>query len=144
MKVADLIRRKGSAVITIHDDAPIRAAVEIMDAHDLGSLVVMNRQEHVVGLLTTRDIVHALAVHPEEFRGFHVRDAMNRHVCVCSPTDQLKHAVASMIRHRTSYLPVVEQGRLVGILSMSDLVARRFDEVEAEANVLREIILATH
>ena len=144
MQVADILEKKGSAVITIHEDAPITAALSIMDARDTGSLVVLDRDEHVVGILTERDVVHALAHSGHNFFALHVRDMMNRHLCICHPNDQLKQAIAWMIRHRTRYLPVMDDGRLVGIVSMRDVVERRFAEVEAEANVLREIILATH
>lgn len=144
MRVADILQRKGSAVLTIHEDAPLSAAVAIMDAQESGSLVVLDRREHVVGLLTERDIIHALAHHRNALHVQHVHDVMNRHVCTCAPSDQLKQAVGWMIRHRTRYLPVIEKGKLVGIVSMTDVVERRFAEVEAEANVLRDIILATH
>ncbi|HEX7070707.1 MAG TPA: CBS domain-containing protein [Rhodothermales bacterium] len=144
MKVADIIRKKGTAVITIHEDAPLSAAIAIMHAHDLGSLVVLDRQERVVGLLTERDVVHALARHPHNVTTIRVRSVMNPHVSTCGLNDQVKQAAALMIRHRTAYLPVMEEGRLAGIVSMSDVVQRRMDEVEAETNVLREIILATH
>jgi CBS domain-containing protein len=144
MKVADIIRKKGATVITIHEYAPLSAAIAIMHSHDLGSLVVLDRQERVVGLLTERDVVHAMARHPHSFSSVHVHSVMNPHLCTCTPDDQLKQAAACMIRHRTAYLPVIDHGRLAGIVSMSDVIGRRFDEVEAEANVLREIILATH
>lgn len=144
MQVADILQRKGTAVLTIHEDAPLNAAVAIMDAQGAGALVVLDRKEHVVGLLTERDIIHTLAHHRNALATRHVRDVMNRHVCICSPSDQLKQAISWMIRHRTRYLPVMQDGELVGIVSMTDVVERRFAEVEVEANVLREIILATH
>ncbi len=144
MKVADVLRSKGTTVLTIHSDAPLTAAVAIMDTQNVGALVVLNREEQVVGILAERDVVHALAVHGHAFLARHVRDVMNPHLCICSPQDQLKQAVSCMIEHRMRHLPVMHEGELVGIVSMTDVVQQRFAEVEAEANVLRDIILATH
>lgn len=144
MKVQGLIRRTSAHVTTIHEDAPVMAAIKIMEAQNIGSIVVLDRAERVVGLLSERELVRGLSRHGGVFLSKHVSDLMNRHLCVCRPDDHLKDAVACMLRHRTRYMPVIDENRLVGLVSMTDVVAQRFEEIEAEANVLREIILASH
>lgn len=144
MHVKDILKAKGSAVITVHADVPITGAVDLMHSQAIGSLVVIDDADNLVGLLTERDIVTALARDGAAALQRHVADLMNAHVVVCRPTDTLKDIMYWMTRHRIRHLPVVDDGRLCGIVSIGDVVKRRLEEMEMETTIMRELYIASH
>ena len=144
MDVRAILEEKGTTVITIHDDAPIDGAVAIMRRKEIGSLVVLDRDDGVVGMITERDIVRGLDDHGPAALSLHVRDLMTTHVFTCRPHNQLSEVMAWMTRHRVRHLPVISGDRLAGIISIGDVVHHRIEEVEAEASVLRDLYMASH
>jgi len=141
MKVTEILRSKGADVITIWPGASLRSAVARMANRNIGALVVVDDQGKVVGMVSERDIVLALAESAEQALAGAVGDVMSRKVVTCGPDDRLADLMAVMTEHRVRHLPVVEDGHLHGLVSIGDLVKARLGELEFESNVLREAYL---
>jgi CBS domain-containing protein len=140
MNVETILRNKGRRVATIRADAMVTDAVERLRQHGIGALVVSNDGTDVVGMLSERDIVFALARFGADFLDFPVADIMTRSVVTCAPEDSVAELMAEMTNRRIRHLPVVRNARLCGIVSIGDLVKSRLDEIEYEASSLRSFI----
>ena len=108
------------------------------------ALIISPDGKSVIGILSERDILHALAEHGTALLALKAEDLMTREVVTCSREDTLQSVMVKMTQRRIRHLPVVEQGQLAGIVSIGDAVKSRLEEVELEANVLRDSYLATH
>ena len=146
MKVREILGAKGSRVVTIRSDATLSAAVHRLALERIGALVVSDDGVRVAGILSERDVVAGLARDGADLlaTGRRVADLMTRNVVTCGPDDTVKWLMAEMTRRRVRHLPVLDDGRLVGIVSIGDVVKSRLGEVELEATVLREAYIATH
>ena len=146
MKVREILDAKGTGVVTIRSDATLSTAVHRLALERIGALVVSDDGVRVDGILSERDIVTGLARDGADLlaTGRRVADLMTRNVVTCGPDDTVKHLMAEMTRRRVRHLPVVVGDRLVGIVSIGDVVKSRLGEVELEATVLREAYIATH
>ena len=146
MKVHEILAHKGGKVITIRPDATIATAVHRLALERVGALVVSEDGVAIAGILSERDLIQGLAdegaaiLAPDR----HVRDLMTRSVRTCRPDDTVKGVMTEMTRHRFRHMPVVEGSRLVGIVSIGDVVKTRLDEMELETVVLREAYIAGH
>ena len=141
MKVKDILRSKGSQVETIRPDAKVLLAVHRMRMQNVGALVVCRDGERVDGVLSERDVVRGLTRHGADLLDMSVVAVMSRGVPVCSPEDSLTSVMSQMTRTRNRHVPVVEDGRLCGIVSVGDVVKHRLEEMELETNVLRDAYL---
>ena len=144
MKIGDVLKRKGSGVVTMRSDATIDTVVRRMRLERIGAVIISPDGKSVVGILSERDILHALAEHGTALLALKAEDLMTREVVTCSREDTLQSVMVKMTQRRIRHLPVVEQGQLAGIVSIGDAVKSRLEEVELEANVLRDSYLATH
>jgi CBS domain-containing protein len=143
MNVEAILHGKGRAVATIRPDQTIKAALAELRDRNIGALVVSEDGERVDGIISERDIVHGLADHGSAFLAQGVAEAMTRRVATCDPADSVADLMAEMTNRRIRHLPVVQNGRLVGIVSIGDLVKNRLDEIEYEARSLRSFIAGT-
>ena len=144
MKIGDVLKRKGSGVVTMRSDSTIDTVVRRMRLERIGAVIISPDGKSVVGILSERDILHALAEHGTALLALKAEDLMTREVVTCSREDTLQSVMVKMTQRRIRHLPVVEQGQLAGIVSIGDAVKSRLEEVELEANVLRDSYLATH
>jgi CBS domain-containing protein len=140
MNVHAILRNKGDSVVTIHPDATIDRAVSVLRRRGIGALVVSDDGESVVGILSERDIVDALARFGGDLLSVSVSEVMSSPVVTCEPGDSVAELMAEMTNRRIRHFPVVADGRLGGIVSIGDLVKSRLDEVEFEAESLRSLI----
>lgn len=146
MKVREVLAHKGDRVVTIRPDATVSTAVHRLALERIGALVASDDGATIAGILSERDIMRALAedgaaiLAPDR----RVRDLMTTGVRTCRPDDLVKAVMAEMTRHRFRHIPVVEGGRLVGLVSIGDVVKSRLDEMELETVVLREAYIAGH
>ena len=141
MNVETILRNKGNSVATIRPDAPLGTAVEMLCRQGIGALVVSENGERVDGILSERDIVHALAHHGADLMSLPVSEIMVSPVVTCEPGDSVGALMAEMTNRRMRHFPVLRDGRLCGIVSIGDLVKNRLDEVETEASSLRSFIV---
>jgi CBS domain-containing protein len=144
MKIGDVLKRKGSGVVTMRPDSTIDTVVRRMRLERIGAVIISPDGKSVIGILSERDILHALAEHGTALLALKAEDLMTREVVTCSREDTLQSVMVKMTQRRIRHLPVVEQGQLAGIVSIGDAVKSRLEEVELEANVLRDSYLATH
>jgi len=141
MKVDDILQGKGREVETIRPDAKVLMAVHRMRMQNVGAMVVSRDGERVEGVLSERDIVRGLTRHGAALLEMGVVAVMSRGVPVCSPADSLTSVMSQMTRTRNRHVPVVEDGRLCGIVSVGDVVKHRLEEMELETSVLRDAYL---
>ncbi len=140
MNVEAILRGKGRRVVTILPEATVGEAIASLKREGIGALVVSRDGATVAGILSERDIVHALAEHGAAITALPVSSVMTRHVFTCAPQDSIAELMAEMTGRRIRHLPVLEDGRLVGIVSIGDVVKNRLDEIESEASSLRQFI----
>jgi CBS domain-containing protein len=140
MTVRTILSTKGSSVVTIEPTANVMSAVKLLAEHDIGALVVTGADRRVVGILSERDIVHELAALGASALERPLSEVMTRKVMTCSGNDTISSLMERMTEGKFRHLPVVEQSRLVGIISIGDVVKHRLHEMEREQSALRDYI----
>jgi len=142
MKVASIVKSKGGRVVTMRPDSPIMSVIQRMKLERIGAIVISADGEKIDGIVSERDIVYGLAEQRAELLELKAADLMTHDVITCSPEDQIKQVMVRMTHSRIRHVPVVEAGRLCGIVSIGDVVKNRLEEVELEATVLRDAYIA--
>lgn len=137
MTIASLLASKGVGVVTVQPDQPIRQALALLAAHNIGALVVVDPGARPIGILSERDIVRAAARDEQAIFDRPVSALMTRNVIVGVAQDDLASVGATMTEKRIRHLPVVEQGRLVGIISIGDVVKAQRDQYQGEIDTLQ-------
>lgn len=140
MNVEAILKAKGRQVATIAPDATISDAVRQLHTMGIGALVVSPDSNRLDGILSERDIVHALADRGTALLDMRVAELMTRRVVTCAPTDTIAELMGEMTRRRIRHLPVVDRGHLVGLVSIGDVVKNRLEEMEFETTSLRQFI----
>jgi CBS domain-containing protein len=143
MKVETALAAKGREVATVHPSATLATVAQRLRLERIGALVVVEEGK-VVGIISERDVVHAFAAHRAETSEIKVAEVMTRNVISCRREDSLTRVLGVMTRQRVRHLPVLEAGRLVGLISIGDAVKHRLDELELEAAVMRDAYVAAH
>ena len=141
MNVQGILQAKGADVVTIRPDATVAELVAGLNGERIGAMVVSEDGEGVDGIVSERDVVRALAALGSRAVEQRVAEIMTRSVRTCAPTDSVKWLMELMTTHRIRHVPVVADGRLVGIVSIGDVVKNRLDEMATEVSVLREAYL---
>lgn len=138
-RVAEILRTKGSAVHSIRSDATVYDAVKAMVAQNVGSLLVTDGAD-VKGILTERDYLREIVLRGRTSRETLVREIMSADVIVVEPDRTVEDCMAIMTERRIRHLPVVSGGKLVGLVSIGDLVKQRAAEREVEIRYLTDYI----
>lgn len=139
MKIRDILRTKGTDVILTSPEETVLAAMRTLVRHNIGSVVVEEEGE-VRGILTERDVLRLGSRDPQLLSTTLVREAMTEELVVGLPDDDIHYAMAIMTENRIRHLPVVEEGRMRGIISIGDLVNACRQEAEVENRYLRDYI----
>jgi CBS domain-containing protein len=142
MLVSNLLEGKGTMVVTVTKEATVGDVVADLAHHRVGALVVSPDGVQIQGIVSERDIVKRLNVLHTELLDEPVSSIMSTEVRVCSPSDDVESIMNLMTQHRFRHVPVVEGGRLVGIISIGDVVKSRIEELEKDRNELMEYISA--
>ena len=140
MTVKAILSRKGRDVVTIAPTADLSAAVKLLAERRIGAIVVTGPDHRVAGILSERDIVRTLADRGPAALDDNVAAVMTRKVSTCTEADTIASLMEWMTAGKFRHLPVVEQGKLVGVISIGDVVKFRVEEIEGESNALREYI----
>jgi len=138
MHVADILNRKGHAVVRVRPDLSIEHLAQRLRMEGIGAAVVSDDGASLDGIISERDIVRGFAEHGTDLTTKTVADLMTKAVVTCSPDDTISHVSSLMTKRRVRHVPVVEKQKLVGIVSIGDVVRHRLDELELETNVLRD------
>jgi CBS domain-containing protein len=137
MNIANVLAQKGVKVVTIPPQHTIRQALALLAEHNIGALVVVDEGQRPVGILSERDVVRAASRAEQQVFTRTVAELMTRNVIVGVPEDDLKSVGYTMTERRIRHLPVVEKGRLVGIVSIGDIVKAQRDQYEGLVDTLQ-------
>jgi CBS domain-containing protein len=140
MTVKAILSSKGSDVVTIEPTATIGAAVKRLAERRIGALVVQGADNRVVGILSERDVVWALSARGCAVLDEPVGQVMTRSVVSCGQSDTVSAIMSRMTSGKFRHVPVIEQNRLAGIISIGDVVKHRLSEMEGESAALRDYI----
>ena len=139
MTIAAILCSKGSEVATIGSEDRVSTAVAKLGQHRIGALPVVEG-ERIAGIMSERDVIYCLRDHGAEVLDWPVSRVMTSPAITAEPQTPVLSALALMTERRIRHLPVVEGGRLIGIVSIGDLVKHRMDRIEAEADAMRSYI----
>jgi CBS domain-containing protein len=139
MLIGDVLHGKGRDVVKIRTGDTVAAAVRKLADRNIGALVVEDQWMKLVGVFSERDFVNAMADHGAAALALPVQSLMSAPIIACRSSDRIDAALAMMTVGRIRHLPVIDGDKLVGIVSIGDLVKHRLDEKELEANVLLEL-----
>ena|SRR6476620_10373382 len=138
MTIESILKRKGTDVTTIAPDASVKRAADWLRAKNIGALVVTS-ENAIIGLVSEREIVHAFSRHGETAGSMLVKEIMQHGVTTVSPDESVNRVMNLMTHHRVRHMPVLRDGKLVGIISIGDVVKHRLQDLELETNVLRDV-----
>lgn len=140
MRLSEILRAKGGAVVTVGPDATVTEVLGLLAQHRVGALVVSTDGRTVTGIVSERDIVRSLAQHGHSTLELTAADIMTLEVVTASPAASIDDVMATMTERRFRHVPVTEDGRLVGIVSIGDVVNARLRALEIEAEQLTNYI----
>jgi CBS domain-containing protein len=139
MSIADILQDKGNQIVKATQTDTVLSAVGQLARHRIGVVIVEDARMRPVGMFSERDFVNATAEHGAAALTMPLEQLMSMPIISCRPTDRVEAAMAQMTRSRIRHLPVIDEGRLAGIVSLGDLVKHRLDEKELEADVLLDL-----
>ncbi|AII03733.1 MULTISPECIES: CBS domain-containing protein [Rhodococcus] len=139
MRIADVLRNKGPAVVTVDPEMPVSTLIGELARHNVGALVV-TENDAVVGIVTERDVVRRIHERGPDILNARVVDIMTTSVFACLPTDTVDSLAETMTERRIRHLPVIVDGQLVGIVSIGDVVKSRIGELQTERDQLESYI----
>jgi len=142
MQVKHILYEKGREVVTITGDATLSEAARLMARRRIGAVVVRGQDGAFAGIISERDIVCAIADDSVAALGKTVASRMTRSVAMCAECDTIEDLMETMTRGRFRHMPVIDDDRLVGIVSIGDVVKSRIEETIREAETLRDYIAA--
>jgi CBS domain-containing protein len=139
MLISQILRSKRPDVVVISPEATIRSAIALMVREHVGALVVIDQDERLLGVVSEREIIHALDFNSADLMACSVRNCMRTDVPVAKRDDTIQSVMEVMTASRARHVPVVAYGRPIGIVSIGDIVKSRLDETIKENSVLQEI-----
>jgi CBS domain-containing protein len=143
MRIAEILKAKpDTTVITIGPDAGVRELLALLAEHNVGALIVSSDGESLDGIVSERDVVRALHNEGTVVNNT-VRAIMTELVETCSPSDQLDDLMETMTRRRIRHVPVVQDGKLVGIISIGDVVKHKMSQLQFERDQLDSYVHQT-
>jgi CBS domain-containing protein len=138
MRIADVLHGKGHDVVTVDTGTLLKDIVAILAARRIGAVVVLEKFRPV-GVFSERDLVNVLSAHGAAALDLGVAGIMSTPIISGHPEDRIEQALSVMTRERIRHLPVIEEGKLIGLVSIGDLVKQRLTEKELEASVLQDL-----
>ena len=142
MTLAELLKNKGQYLVTVHGSITILDAIKVMVDEKVGSLLIKSDDESLEGIITERDILRFCAKNANGLQDTRVDQVMTRNMLVVTPNRTLDDAMSIMTEHRFRHLPIIDNGKPVGIISIGDLVKARLKDVSVEVKYLRDYISA--
>ena len=140
MAVAHILKQKGSAVLTVTSGDSVQSIVDMLAKHRIGAVVVVNASGGIAGIVSERDVVRAMAGNAASVTGKTAADIMTSKVRTCGPGDTEGDLMALMTEHRIRHLPVVDSGKLAGMISIGDIVKFRIEAIERESEEMKSYI----
>jgi len=145
MIVRTILKGKTSSdVATTVAAQAVGDAAKLLDQRRIGALVVVDNQRALAGILSERDIVRGLSRHGPAVMEMRVGDLMTADVLTCSPDDTIDSIMGTMTSNRIRHLPVIDSGKLAGIITIGDVVKAKLDETTMQVDSLREYVMSAH
>lgn len=141
MTVSIILAAKGRDVVSVEPNTKLSSAVALLAEKRIGALVVLGVDRRIVGILSERDIVRALAEHGTHTLDAAVSQVMTRKVSTCTESETIPSIMERMTAGKFRHVPVVDQGRLAGIISIGDVVKHRLQQMERDSEAMRDYIL---
>lgn len=142
MRVSDILNKKGGEVMTVSPGERIDTLAHRLRAARVGAMPVSRDGRALEGIISERDVTHGLAEHGAAVLAMPVEKLMTRNVFTVAPEDTLAHVARLMTDRRIRHLPVIEDGRLAGMVSIGDVVKFRLAEVEMETSIMQDLAIA--
>ena len=133
-------KKMGGDIISIEPTADLATAAKLLSKHRIGSVVILGAGERLVGILSERDIVRAVSEQGAGALALPVGQVMTRDVATCGEDDTVASIMERMTAGRFRHMPVVANGRLVGLISIGDVVKQRVEDIEGESEAMRDYI----
>lgn len=138
MTIGDILTTKSQDVITITGDKTIHEAITVLVKHNIGALLVLDKKEKLLGIITERDILRESAERDRELRKTKVKDVMSTDLIIGVPDDDISYTMGIMTNNRIRHLPVMDNDNIVGIVSLGDVVKAQLDEREYDNRYLKQ------
>ena len=142
MTVAWILRDKGRHVVSVMAGTPVSEAISLLEQNRIGAVPVVDEEHHVLGILSERDIVRVLATRGVDALGEPVKLHMTHPVSTCSEHHSIDWVMNEMTNHRFRHIPITDDGRLTGIVSIGDVVKLKLALAESEAAQMRQYFAA--
>lgn len=141
MFVSDILSQKGALVFSVTPGTSVAQVSQHLSTRRIGSVLVLGDDGAVIGIVSERDLVRAMASHGAKAMELEARHVMTRDVVTCDPDDSIDQVMEVMTRGRFRHLPVVRHGELLGLVSIGDVVKARLEETRHETEALRSYIV---
>ena len=140
MILEQILKEKGGQVFSVAESATLKEAADLLDTRRVGAMVILNEAGGIIGVLSERDIIRNIARIGAAALKCTVGEVMTRQVVTARARDTVESAMEKMTDRRIRHLPVVDGGRMIGVVSIGDLVKWRIAEADAEVNAIRSYI----
>lgn len=140
MELKEILKKKGGKPVIVPEASTVASAIRTMNENRVGSVMVQGPGGEPIGILTERDVIRLYAEGESDFETMLIKDWMTTEMTIGKPSDTISEVLAIMTVKRFRHLPVVEDGKMVGVVSIGDLVKAKLEETAFEAKVLREYI----
>ncbi len=140
MHVKSILAEKGNEVLTVAATASVEEAISMLAKHRIGALVVTDANGSIGGILSERDIIRRIAEDGITVLGQPISSVMTANVKVCTENHSINDVMEMMTRGRFRHLPVERAGKLIGVISIGDVVKRKIEETEQEAEAIKNYI----
>ena len=140
MNVKAILAAKGGDIFSIEPTADLAAAAKLLSTHRIGAVIIRGAGGRLAGILSERDIVRAVSERGLEALSVSVGQMMTRNVTTCSENDSIADLMERMTSGKFRHMPVLRDGQLIGIVSIGDVVKQRVEEIERDADALRDYI----
>ncbi|KJS00410.1 MAG: hypothetical protein VR65_12995 [Desulfobulbaceae bacterium BRH_c16a] len=140
MKVKDILAVKGSRVVTVERSTPVLDAMAVFSANRVGSLLVVDKDEKILGIIAARDVLMAVIKHLEQIKTLPVDQIMTTNIIVGTEDDSIDYLQAIMTENRIRHVPIIEGGKLKGLVSIGDVVKALMKEKDVENKYLKDYI----
>ena len=140
MNVKTILAAKGGDIVSIEPTATLAAAAKLLSTHRIGAVVILGAGVRLAGILSERDIVRAVSEFGAEALTIPVGQVMTRNVMTCGENDSIADIMERMTSGKFRHLPVLQDGKMIGVISIGDVVKERVGEIEHDAEALRDYI----
>ena len=144
MKVKDVLAEKGTHVVTVNQEATVYEALQIFAANRVGSLLVLDNKGGIVGIIGARDALMAVVKACDEIRQIKVKEIMTQNIIIGALEDELDNVEIIMTENRIRHLPIIDQNKLAGIISIGDVVKAQLKNIHVENRYLKDYIIGKY